>query len=100
VFTVVLEEHPMVVHYTPNAFVGVFGCKFGEFKFRSQWEPAKPIPLSTTGYWWRFAPTRAIKAAGSPRDYAKGLAEAQYRDGDAGRRMFELEMADWGGKSQ
>jgi hypothetical protein len=93
VFSVVLAGWPMDVTYTPNAFKGVGGCKFGSFEFRSQWEPAKPIPLSRSGYWCRFAPTHAIKAAGSPREYARGLAEAAYHDGGAGMSMYGNEMA-------
>lgn len=67
-FTLVIEAKEMTVSYQPNWMADT-----GHFEFRSPHEPARRIPVSTTGYRSYFAPMDEVEAADSPEAYARDV---------------------------
>lgn len=62
------------------------------FQFRSPDDPARPIPLSETGYWSHFAHHDAVEACNGPQTYSQLVAAARL-DGhlDTFEALFEGE---------
>ena len=73
-FTIEVEAQKMIVDYRPN-WMG----DMGQFEFRSPHKPARRIPVSETGYRSYFAPMDEVKAAASPKDYAREAALSMIR---------------------
>ena len=73
-FRIAVEAQEMVVSYRPNRFGGM-----GQFEFRSPHKPPRRIPVSETGYLSHFASMEEVKAAKSPKDFARDEALALLR---------------------
>ncbi len=70
-FIVVIDAQEIVVDYRPHWMPDV-----GHFEFRSPHKPARPIPVSETGYRSHFAAMEDVEASASPQDYARETALA------------------------
>jgi hypothetical protein len=68
-FAIVVEAQPMTVRYRPR-----WMADQAMFEFRSPHKPPRRIPVSETGYLCHFAPMDEVKAAASPRDFAREVA--------------------------
>lgn len=53
------------------------GVRYDHFEFRSLDEPARPHPLSRTGYLSHFADTATVEHYGGAEGYVTAFAEAQ-----------------------
>lgn len=65
-FTLIVEAQTMLVTYKPHWMRDT-----GHFVFRSPHRPPRRIPVSTTGYLSHFASMDDVKAARSPKAYAR-----------------------------
>jgi hypothetical protein len=70
-FVLTIEAQEMRVIFTPEYFAGQ-----GHFEFHSPHNPPRRIPVSETGYRSHFAPMDEVRAAASPKDYARELVLA------------------------
>jgi hypothetical protein len=73
-FTLVFEAQEMIVTYHLNWMADT-----GHFEFRSPHEPARRIPVSSTGYCSYFASMEDIEAASSPQDDAREVVQEMLR---------------------
>lgn len=76
-FPLVVGGEEVRVEYTEQYFPN---SGTGLFYIVSQHDPARPHPLSDTGYFSRFVPHDAVEACGGPGAYAALLADAVLRD--------------------
>lgn len=74
-FIVVIDTQEIVVDYRPHWL----DTDYGHFEFRSPHGPARPIPVSETGYRSYFAAMEDVEAAASPQDFAREIALALLR---------------------
>ena len=70
-FIVTIDSQEIVVDYRPHWMTDV-----GHFEFRSPHKPARPIPVSDTGYRSYFAAMEDVEASASPQDFAREVALA------------------------
>lgn len=73
-FKLIVEAQEMVVDYRPNWMKDL-----GHFEFRSPYKPVRRIPVSETGYRSHFADMKEVKAAASPKEYARQVVLAMLR---------------------
>jgi hypothetical protein len=73
-FILKLRNEAVCVDYTHNYFSGQ---ALDHFQFRSSDEPARPMPLSETGWWSQFVHHDVVEAFGGPEAFATALADAQ-----------------------
>lgn len=84
VFKLVVEAQEMRVVYTPN-----WSEDYGHFEFHSPHNPPRRIPVSETGYRSHFAPMEEVKAAASPKDYARELVLASFHEVDRRAKGYD-----------
>jgi hypothetical protein len=76
-FSLTVAGEEVHVRYTPQ-YLPNSGT--GLFYIVSPHDPARPHPLSDTGYFSRFVPHDAVEACGGPQAYSALLADAVLRD--------------------
>ena len=89
-FRLVIEAQEMIVTFEPNWSEGEFA--FGHFEFRSPHEPPRRIPVSETGYRSHFAPMDEVRAAASPKDYARELVLASISQTAKGAKSDDRQL--------